>query len=90
MDDIFNDLVEADVFFYDAVDFPEQRVTGIGLENLFIAFAAGFEQSGVLQTIEFQSDRIARFTEFTFQTAQISCCMAVQKELQQQLYAGFR
>ena len=89
MNDVFNDLIEADVFAYDAVNLRKKRVLSVCLKDFFIAFAAGGKQTGVFQPIEFQSDSIARFPELTFQAAQVGSRVAVQEELQQEFDPRF-
>lgn len=89
MHDVFNDLIEADVFANDTVNLREQRVAGVGLENFFVALAAGSKQTGIFQSVQFQSDGIGRFTEFAFQAAQIGSGVAVQEELQQEFDPRF-
>lgn len=46
------------MFDDDVVNFAEQRVFGIGAEHFFVAIGIGGQQTGVFESVEFESDTI--------------------------------
>jgi hypothetical protein len=54
---------------------------GIGIKHLFVTFGSGAKQSGIFQPVEFDTDGVARFSEFCFQSTQLAFGLGVQKEL---------
>jgi hypothetical protein len=64
-------------------------MTCIGSKHFAVAFGMGYKQAGIFKTVKFEADRIGRFTELALQSAQMGSSIAVEKEFQQQLDAGF-
>ena len=73
------------VFKQDVMDIGEQRMAGVGAENLLVTVHLRLQQSRLLELIQFQPDGIGAFAEFRLQVTQMRPGIGIQEELQQQL-----
>ncbi len=62
---------------------------GIGFEDFFIALGGRGQHACLFKFIKLQPDGIGTIAKLGFQITQIALGTAVQKELQQELDAGF-
>lgn len=83
------DDVQAKVFLHDAVDLIIQRMFGVHFEQFAVPLLLGPEHVGFFETVELKPDRVGGLTELTFQSAKMGRVVRVEKELQQELDAGF-
>ena len=82
-DQIVCDSIDAGVFAHDPEDVVVQRVVGIGPEDLAVAFEVAFKKTGRFETVQFEPDRVGRFVEFSFKSAQITLAVGIQKKPEQ-------
>ena len=67
------------------MDIAKKGMTCIGFEYLFIPAGFRGKETGLGKAVQFNTNGIGRFPEFTFHITEIGSGFAVQKKLKQQL-----
>ena len=86
---LFNDRIQSDVFPDDAVNVTKQGMLLVRSEDLPLALFGTHQEPRLLKPVQFDPDRIGRLIKLPLQPTQIGVGVAVQKEAEQQLQAGF-
>ena len=83
MYNFFNYPVDTGLFKYYAVNIIKKRMLRICLVDLLVTVAEGMKKSGSLEAVKLNTDGVGGFTEFRFQTSEMSLCAAVEEEFLQ-------
>ena len=86
---IVDDTVDAGILAHEALYVGEEGVFFVRLKHLAVAIALCFEQTGLLQPVQLDPQAIGALIELFAQPTEVAGAGGVQKELQQQAYAGF-
>ena len=77
LDHVDDDLVKANMFQEDAVDFAEEGVGFVGAVHLFIAFGKGLDHARCFKPVQFHADTVCGITKFGFESAEVSCGVSI-------------
>jgi hypothetical protein len=63
-EDVLDELVDAGMFAEEGVEVAKEWVAAVGAIHFAVLLHAGYEESSLLEAVEFEADGVGAFTEF--------------------------
>ena len=88
-EDVLDELVDSGVLTEECVEVAKERVTAVGAVDFPVLLHTGYQESSLLETVEFEADGVGAFTELVGQSAKMSTEVGGEEETGEELEAGF-